>query len=255
MSVTGLCRLALNTLLLKHLGSYLANNSESVTRKVVSLSAERLPFLKPSLLFVDGLVVSCCVSRLWHQMPPSASKLFAYGEVGKLTFWGEYELMCLPGKFWDNPIQIALGNHCRSNHSRVGLACRACTLRPRSWANFKLASEDRCDEREEHTLGKLLFVVTFYWQEPGVEEAMFSYPWWSANWVHYMCTVSVCLFQLMWIFRPFCAEFFFFPQNVPFISLMMTAFPLPLLRHSLWFPLHFHHMSVKQCAFTFTLPQ
>lgn len=68
MSVTGLlfrgplCRLALNTLLLKHLGSCLANNSASVMRKVASLSAERLPFLKPGLLFVDGLVVCLAVS-------------------------------------------------------------------------------------------------------------------------------------------------------------------------------------------------
>lgn len=220
-------------------------------RKAVSLSAEPLPFLKPGLLFVDGLVVSCCVSRLWHQMPPSASKLFAHGEVRNLTFWGEYELICLPGKFWDNPIQIALGNHCRSNPSRVGLACRARTLRPRSWANFKLPSEDRWDEREEHTLRKLLFVITFYWQEPGVEEAMFLFPWLSANWLHYMYTKSICLFHWCEFSGFFVRGFLFYPQNTQFISLMMTTFPLPLFRRFLWFPFHFHHIRVMQSTFAF----
>lgn len=160
------------------------------------------------------MALSClAVSRLWHQLPPSASKLFAHGN---LTFCAECELVCLPGKFRDNPIQIALGSYCRSNQSQVGLACWACTLGPRLRASFKLPSEDRCDERKEHKLGKFLFVVAYHWEEPGVEEAMFLCSWLSANWLIYMCTVCLSV-PVRGIFRPFSSGLTCFSKNLCFI--------------------------------------
>lgn len=99
-----------------------------------------------------------------------------------------------------------------------GLACLASPLRPRSWASVAEPSEDRSDEREEHTLGRMLLIVTFYWQRLSAEEALFWYPWLSAAWaVSHMYSALVCFSDA--IFQGFSLRVIYIFGNSAFFFL------------------------------------
>lgn len=227
---SSICRLALNTLWPKHLGSHLANNSELVMRKVPSLSAERLPFFKTH--FPVCWWPCCVLLRLGcdtdcHHLHPN----YICPQRDRKS-----HIFCR--MFWDNPSQIAVGNHCRSDPSQVGLAYQAGTLRPRSWVRFKLSSED--GEKNTRKVA-----VTFYWQKSVAQEAVFLYSvkltsaqlhvYWMLVWLNDV-NRQACFVLGSVLFLTLKILFLFFFS----VMMILFFFPLPLFKASLWFPLHNH---------------
>lgn len=136
--------------------------------------------------------------------------------------------ICLPGRFWDNPSQIAVGNHCRSDPSQ------ARTLRPRLWVSFKLSSEDR-----ERITWKV--VVIFYWQKSVAQEAVFLYSVRLKSAQLHVYWMLVSLNDVNRQTRFVLGSILFLTLNfLFFLSLMMILFSLTLFTAFLWFPPHNH---------------